>query len=60
MDGGRDLGVTRGVGPVLGRCWAGVGPVLGLWVLQKVTEMKRNLIGQFVNLADFGSIGLRH
>ena len=45
---------------VLGRCWAGVGPVLGLWVLQKVTEMKRNLIGQFVNLADFGSIGLRH
>ena len=41
MDGGRDLGVGRGV-----------VRVLGLWILQKVSEMERNPIGQFVNLTD--------
>ena len=40
MDG-RDLGDTRGV-----------GRVLGLWVLQKVSEMERNQIRQFVNFTD--------
>ena len=38
---GRDLGDTRGV-----------GRVLGLWVLQKVSEMERNQIRQFVNFTD--------
>ena len=35
MDGVRDLGVTRGV-----------GRVLGLWILEKVSEMERNQFGQ--------------
>ena len=37
------------------RCWAGVGPVLGLWILQKVSEMEWNQFGQFFttfNLTD--------
>ena len=50
MDGVRDLGVTRGV-----------GRVLGLWILEKVSEMERNQIGQFVNLTDIlGIIGINH
>ena len=35
MDGVLDLGVTRGV-----------GRVLGLWILQRVSEMERNQFGQ--------------
>ena len=35
MDDVRDLGVTRGV-----------GRVLGLWILQKVSELERNQFGQ--------------
>ena len=37
------------------RCWAGVGRVLGLWILKKVSEMERHKIGQFFipfNLTD--------
>ena len=35
--------------------------VLGSWVLQKVSEMERNQIGQFVNLTDIvGIVGLNH
>ena len=44
MDGGRDFGVTRGV-----------GRVLGLWILKKVSEMERHQVGQFFipfNLTD--------
>ena len=48
MDGGRDLGVTRGV-----------GRVLGLWVLQKVSEMEAHQFEQCFNLTDLlGLIGL--
>ena len=48
MDGVRDLGVTRGVG------W-----VLGLWILQKVSEMERHQFEQCFNLTDLlGLIGL--
>ena len=47
MDGGRDLGVTRGV-----------GPVLGLWI-QKVSEMERHQFEQCFNLTDLlGLLGL--
>ena len=49
MDGVRDLGVIRGV-----------GRVLGLWILQNVSEMERNQIGQFFipfNLTDLVGVG---
>ena len=44
MDDGRDLGDTRGV-----------GPMLGMWNFQKVPELERNQFGQFFrtfNLTD--------
>ena len=48
MDGGRDLGVSRGV-----------GLVLGLWILEKVSEMEPHQFEQCFNLTDLlGSIGL--
>ena len=44
---GRDLGDT-----------SGVGPVLGFWVLQKVSEMERHQFEQCFNLTDLlGLIG---